>query len=193
MHARETARREPLLDLFGRGIGRQFHRHGHDQARVAARGRPRQQLSTNRLRRIVPHCQRRLLVEELRRARVEQLQMIVQLGHCADGRARAAHRVGLVDGDGRRHAIDPVHGGSVHAVEKLPRIGAEGFDIAPLAFGIQGVEDQTRFARAARPRHDRHLAGADIEVEILQVMLPRAADADQAAHGTHWEVGGRTF
>ncbi len=41
-------------------------------------------------------------------ARVQQLQVIVDLGHRADRGARGAHRIGLVDGDGRRNALDAV-------------------------------------------------------------------------------------
>ena len=183
LHAREAAGRQPLLDLLGRGVGRQLHRQRDHQARVAAGSRARQQLGADRLRRVVPHQQRGLLVEQLRRPREEQLQVVVELRHRADGRARTAHRVGLVDGDGRRHAIDAVHRRPVHAVEELPRVGREGLDIAPLAFGIERVEHQARLARAARAGDHRHLAGADVEVEVLQVVLAGAADADQAAHG----------
>jgi hypothetical protein len=39
------------------------------------------------------------------RAREQQLQVIVELGHRADRGARAAHRVRLVDRDGRRDTI----------------------------------------------------------------------------------------
>src|SRR3546814_2648237 len=36
------------------------------------------------------------------------LEMVVQFGHGADRAARAAHRVGLVDGNGRQDAFDAV-------------------------------------------------------------------------------------
>src|SRR5665213_2728310 len=62
-----------------------------------------------------------------------------------------------------RPAVDRVDRRAVHALEELPRIGAEGLDIAALAFGIQRVEHQARLARAARPGDHRHLAGADVE------------------------------
>ena len=39
-------------------------------------------------------------------ARVEQAQVVVDLGGRADGRARVADAVLLADGDGRRHAVD---------------------------------------------------------------------------------------
>jgi hypothetical protein len=68
--------------------------------------------------------------------------VIVDLGHRADGGTRGAHRVGLVDGDGRWNALDAVHLRTIHAVEELPRVGREGLDVAPLAFGVQRIEGQ---------------------------------------------------
>ena len=56
------------------------------------------------------------------RARKQQLQVIVQLGHRADRGARGAHRIGLVDRNRWWHAIDPVDLRFVHPVEELPRV-----------------------------------------------------------------------
>ena len=112
-----------------------------------------------------------------------QLQVVVQLGHRAHGGARVAHRVGLVDGNRWRHPLDLVHGGLVHAIEKLPRIGAEGFDIAALPLGIQRVKHQTGFARATGAGDHRQLPGADVHIQILQIVLARAVDADKTVGG----------
>ncbi len=49
--------------------------------------------------------------------------MVVQLRHGADGAARVAHRVDLVDGDGRQNAFNTINLGLIHAVEKLARVG----------------------------------------------------------------------
>ena len=108
----------------------------------------------------------------------QQLQMVVQLGHRADRGARGAYRVGLIDGDGRWHAVDAVDLGTVHPVEELAGVGREGLDVATLALGIEGVEDQRGLA-AARDAGDHHqLAGGDVQIQSLQVVLPGAADAD---------------
>jgi len=64
--------------------------------------------------------------------------------------------------------------------EKLAALCREGLDIAPLAVRIQRVENKARFARSARARHHRQFAGAQVEVEVLEVVLPGAADADQS-------------
>ncbi len=183
VHAREAAGGQPLHDFLGRRVGRQLHRERDRHPRIALRRRALQQVGVDRVRRVVAHRQRRDAVEQRGRAAEQQLQVVVELRHRADGRARAAHRVGLVDGDRRRHAFDVVDGGAVHAIEELARVGREGLDIAPLAFRIQRVKHQARLARPARPRHHGEFTGANVEVEVLQVVLPRAADADEAAHG----------
>ena len=71
----------------------------------------------------------------------QKLEMIVQLRHRAHGRARGAYRVGLIDGNSGWHTVDTVDLGLVHAVQKLAGIGGKSFDVAALAFGIQGVKD----------------------------------------------------
>ncbi len=187
VNPRETARRQPLLDLRGRRARRQFDRERDDEPGVVG-GRPRDQVGVDRLGRVVAHRLRRLPVEELRGAGEQQLQVVVQLGHGADRAARRPHRIRLVDRDRRRHAVDRGDRRAVHPVEELARIGAEGLDVAPLPLGVERVEHQARLAGAARAGHDGHLAGADVEVEVLEVVLTRAADADDT--GTH---GGAAF
>ena len=117
----------------------------------------------------------------VRGAREQQLQVIVELGHRADGRARGAHRIRLVDGDGRRNAIDAIHRGLVHAVEELARVRRERLDVTPLALGVQRVEHQRGLARARHAGHDHQFAQRNLEVEVLQIVLARAADADRFA------------
>ncbi|XQU68608.1 hypothetical protein OJJOAM_001339 [Cupriavidus sp. H18C1] len=183
LHAGVAADRQPLRDLvLGRGL-RQLDGEGHRQARIAVAG-AFEQLGVDGLGGVVAHRQRGLAVEQLGRAREQQLQVVVQLGHGADRRARAAHRIGLVDRDRRRHALDALDLRAVHAIEELAGVGAEGLDIAPLPFGIEGVEDQAGFAGAGRTRDHRHFAGAQVQIDLLEIVLTRAADADDAGrHG----------
>ena len=108
--------------------------------------------------------------------REQQLQVIVQLRHRADGGARRAHRIRLVDRDGRRNAGDAVDLRLVHAIEELPRVRRERLDVTPLAFGIQRVEHERGFARARDARHDDELVERQIEIEILEIVLARAAN-----------------
>lgn len=180
LHARIAARGQPLRDFLVGHRFRQLDRERDDDARVV-RLRARDEIRVDRFRRVVPHLPRGLAVEQLGRARVQQLQVIVQLGHRADGRTRTADRVGLVDRDRGRHAVDALDLRAVHPVEELARVRAEGFDVAPLPFRIQRVEHETRLARARRAGDDRHFAGAQVEIEVLEVVLTCSANADQIA------------
>ena len=96
---------------------------------------------------------------QVRRAREQQLQVVVQLGHRADGGARRAYGIGLVDRNGRRDAVDAVDLRLVHAVEKLPCVRRKRLDVAALAFRIDRVEDE-RGLPGARTRPSRPRAGA---------------------------------
>ena len=132
----------------------------------------------------MPHRLRRDPVKQLAGPGKQQLEVVIELGHGAHRGARGAHRVGLVNRNRRRHAVDPVHRRLVHAVQKLARIGREGFHIAALPFGVQGVKHQARLARAAGARDHRQLAGADVQVQVFEVVLARAANADKTVgHG----------
>ena len=55
----------------------------------------------------------------------------------------------------------------VDAVEELPRVGAEGLDVAPLALGVERVEDERRLPGTGDARHDDKLAGRDRQVEVF--------------------------
>ena len=180
LHAGEAAGRQPLLDLGLRRAPRQLDREGDDQPRVARRGRARLQLGADGVGRVVPHGQRGLAVEELGSPREEQLQVVVELRHRADRGARAAHGVGLVDGDGGRHPFHLVDRGLVHAVEELARIGREGLHIAALALRVERVEHQAGLAGPAGAGHHRQFTGADVEIEVAEVVLASTADADGA-------------
>ena len=178
VHPGEAAGTQPSLQFLGRGVVGQFHREGDDPTRVAtAQG---QQFLENRVRAVVLHRLRGLLVKQMGGTGEQQFQMVVQLGHGAHGGARTAHRVGLVDGDGRRHAFHLVDGRAVHAVKELSGIGAERFHIAPLAFSVQGVKHQAGFTRATGAGEHRQLVGADVYVDVFEVVLSSTSDADQA-------------
>ena len=113
------------------------------------------------------------------RAREQQLQVIVELRHRADGGARGAHGIGLIDRDGRQDSFDAIHLRLVHAIEELARIGRERLHVAPLALGVQGVEDQRGFPRARDARYDDELVQRDAERQVLEIVLPRAMDLDR--------------
>src|SRR5205807_3239773 len=85
-------------------------------------------------------------------AGIEQAQVIVNLRGGRDGGSWVASGILLFDGDGRGDAGNLVDIGLFNALEELPRVGGERFDIAPLTFGIDGIEGQARFSRSRYAR-----------------------------------------
>ncbi len=108
---------------------------------------------------------------------------IAQFGHRADGGARSFHRVGLPDGDGGTDVLDGIDLRLVEQVEELPGVGAESFDVAALALGVERVEYQRTFARAAQAGDGDVLPEGKIEVEALEVILADTAQADTFGRG----------
>ena len=103
--------------------------------------------------------------------RHEDAQIVVDLGDRADGAARRVAAVLLLDGDGRRQALDVVELRLLHLADELPGVGAEAFHVAPLPFGVDGVHGQRTLARAAGPATDGHAVAGDVDVDALEVML----------------------
>jgi hypothetical protein len=60
----------------------------------------------------------------------------------------------------------------------LPRIGRQRLDVAPLAFGVDGVERERGFAGARKPREHHELVAGDLDVDVFQVVLACAANGD---------------
>ena len=126
----------------------------------------------------------------------QQPHVVGQLGHGADRGAGVLHRVALVDGNGRRDALDVLDLRLVHAFQKLPRVGRKALDVAPLPLGVQRVERQAGLARAADAGDDEQLVQRDVQRQILEVVVLGANDADdfRGAHGwpLRWQCfGGR--
>ena len=116
--------------------------------------------------------------------RPEQAQVVVDLGHGADRRARVARGRLLVDRDRRREPLDRVDVGLLHQAEELARVGRERLDVAPLPLGVDRVEGKARLARAGEPGdHDQRVAG-QLDVDVLEVVLPGARD-DDSLRGSH--------
>ena len=111
--------------------------------------------------------------------RVQQTQIIVNLRRGGDGRARVHAGTALLDGDGRRKALDVIHVRLLHLVEELPRVSGEDLDVFALALGVNRVKRERRLARPAQAGDDDQLVARDFEREIFEIMLPRAADADE--------------
>ncbi len=118
-------------------------------------------------------------------------QVVVDLGHRADGRARRVAQVLLFDGDGRRQAVDMVDLGLLHLADELAGVGAQAFHVPPLAFGVDRVHGQRTLARSAGAAEHGHGVALDAGVDVLQVVLLGTLDDDLL--GQHARtVGART-
>jgi hypothetical protein len=113
-------------------------------------------------------------------ARPEQPHVVVNLGDCADRGARIARGGLLFDRDGGREAVDLVDVRFLHHLEELPRIGGKRFHVAALSLGVDGIEGERGFARARQPGEHHEPVARDFEVDVLEIVLARAADRDDA-------------
>jgi hypothetical protein len=108
----------------------------------------------------------------------KQFGVIGDFSHGPDCGTGGFDGVPLFDGNGGRNAFDAVRLGFIHAVEELAGVRGERFDVPALAFGKEGFKGQGTFARPAQAGDDHQLAQRQVEVNILQVVLPHATKAD---------------
>ncbi len=190
VHAGVALLLQEAAHFFFGEIGRHGDGEGHHQPRVAGNSGAFGQRVVNGIRRIAPHYLAAAAAVQLGAAREQKLQVVVQFRHRADRAARAAHRVGLVDGDGGQYAFDAVYLRLVHAVQELARIGREGFHVTALPLGVQGVKGQRTFAGPRHAGHDDQFAGGDGQVQVLEIVLAGANDANLGAHGRYRSLRG---
>ncbi len=129
--------------------------------------------------------QRIAVLGTVRRAhpRVEQAQVVMDLGDRAHGRTRVVRGGLLLDRDRRRQALDVVHVGLFHHRQELPRVGRQRLDVTALAFGVDGVEGQRGLARTGQPGDHHQRIARQVEVDVLQIVGARSADADRVQAG----------
>lgn len=108
----------------------------------------------------------------------EELEVVVDLGDRADGRACGADIVRLLDGDGGGDAFDAVGERFIHPLEELAGVGTESLHIPPLSLGVNGIEGEARFAAAARSSNDNELPDGKLKVNSLEVVLSGSAEPD---------------
>ena len=116
------------------------------------------------------------------RARVQQPQVVVDLGDGADGRSRVAVRRLLVDRHRRRKTLDEVDVRLVHLPEELARVGRQRLHVAALALGEDRVEGQRRLARSGQPGEDDQRVARQVEIDAAQVVLARTLDDQAVSH-----------
>ncbi len=117
-------------------------------------------------------------------ARKQQAQVVVNFGDRAHGGTRVVRGGLLLDGNRGRQALDHVDVGLVHQLQKLPGVGGQAFHITALPLGIERVKGQRGLAGTAQAGDHHQLVARNIEVDILEVVRARPADAD-ALGGQH--------
>ena len=113
----------------------------------------------------------------------QQPQIVVDFGDRGHGAAGIVAAGPLVDRDRRLKALDQIDVGPFQLMQELPGVGREAFDVLPLPLGIERVEGQRALARPAGPGDHHEAVAGDVEVEVLQVVHPRPADADALGRG----------
>ena len=108
--------------------------------------------------------------------RVEQAEVVVDLGHGADRRARVPARRLLVDRDGRAEAVDRLDVRLLHHLEELAGVGAQALDVAALALGVDRVEGQAGLARPGEAGDADQLVPGQPDGDVLEVVLPGAVN-----------------
>ena len=142
-------------------------------------GRQRQNLVHNVARGLGRNGHAGLGAMRLADVRVQQAQVIVNLGGGGDDRTRAAARAALLDGNGRREAFNEIHVRLLQLVQKLAGVGGERLNIFALALGVNGVKGERRFAAAAEAGDHHQLVAGNLQRQVLEVMLPRPSDFDE--------------
>ena len=94
----------------------------------------------------------------------------------------------LVDRDRRRESVDVVDVRLLHLPQELAGIGGERFDVAALALGVDRVEGQRLLAGAGQPGDDDELVARDLDVDVLEVVLPGPAHADPVVKSHETEI-----
>ena len=123
----------------------------------------------------------------------EQAEVVVDLGGRGDGGAWIAGLVFLFNGDRGGEAVHVVDVGLFDALEELPRVGGEGFDVAALTFGVDGVEGQRALAGAGDARDDGKGVVRDVDVDALEIVGAGAADGDLIGRGRVRQRGSVLF
>ncbi|EMR00787.1 hypothetical protein ADICEAN_04086 [Cesiribacter andamanensis AMV16] len=124
----------------------------------------------------------------------EQLEVVVNFGGGAYGRAGVFGTYLLLNGNGRRYAADVLHLGLFHTAQKLPGVGAEAFHIHALPFGKEGIKGQRRFARARYARYHHQLVAGNGHTQVFEIIDAGALDDDVLARIKLVEdIGGRGY
>jgi hypothetical protein len=66
----------------------------------------------------------------------------------------------------------------LHQLQELARVRRQRLDVAALPFGVERVEGERALARAGQPGDDDQPMARQVEIDVLEVVRARTADAD---------------
>ena len=121
----------------------------------------------------------------------EDAEVVIDVGHGADRRAGVATDRLLFNRNYRREAIDCIDLGLLQLGHKFARKGRERLQKAALPLGVDRLKGERRFARSTQPGHDDQLVTGDLDINVLQVVLPCALDRNRLSHSSllvHWTI-----
>jgi hypothetical protein len=111
--------------------------------------------------------------------------VVVDFGERGERAARPGSAGVLGNAQRRGQTFDEIHVGSAQMVEQGAGVAAQSFEVAALPLGVQGVEGEGAFARAAGPGQHGQPVARQIHVYVMQVVLTRPADAEPSAAVSH--------
>ena len=100
-------------------------------------------------------------------ARIEQTQIVVDLGDGTDRGSRVFRGGLLVDGDRGGQTLDAVHIGLVQLSQEHAGIRGQRFDEAAVTLGVDRIKRQGRFARSRHAREDDELVARDGQIDVF--------------------------
>src|SRR5437667_452509 len=115
---------------------------------------------------------------------------MINLSHGRDRRFAATTSDTLLNRDTRRQTGDKIDIRSFELLHELPRVRRHAVEKSSLPFGEQNVERECRFTGTAQSGNDHHLIARNFDVDIFQIVLARAVDADRAVAGANLKTRG---
>ncbi len=171
LHAREALAHDLLEQILVLALAAAHDRRVHGEARALFEP---QHLVDDRVDRL---ARDRLAADGTVRpsdARVEQAEVVVDLGDRPDRRARVARGRLLVDRDRRAQAVDVVDVRLLHHLEELARVGGERLDVAALPLGVDRVEGKARLPGPGEAGDADQAIPRQPDGDVLQVVLAGA-------------------
>ena len=110
---------------------------------------------------------------------IKQPKIVINLRHRPHGGAGIAVGRFLVNGNGRRQALNAVHRRLLHLSQELSGIRGQALHISALSLRIDRIESQRTFSRSGKTRQNHHFISRYIHIQPLQIIFSGAADTDK--------------